>query len=197
LWRRAAGSRSRGGAVVRAFVCVSPDEAAAGEIADFARGLKKFSGFRWAARESLHVTLKFLGEMPAERVTRLDTNLSRVGGFRPFAVGVSEAGVFPDMSSPRVLWLGVGDGRDELTRLAALVDRAAAAAGCEPERRVFHPHLTLARSRGSGPGVMTSELAEALAAFPGASWMCENFVLMRSELSPRGAKYTPIARFPL
>jgi 2'-5' RNA ligase len=181
---------------VRAFICVLPDEAAVSAIEKFIGVARNFSGFKWVARDALHITLKFLGDMTPEQVTRLDTNLSRAGGVRPFRVSVSGAGAFPGERSPKILWLGVGEGSDGLTRLASIADRASVASGCEPERRKFHPHLTLARARGV-PAEMPDGLAEALKSAPSVSWTCDSFTLMRSELAPGGAIYTPIAKFPL
>jgi 2'-5' RNA ligase len=182
---------------VRLFVCVSPDGKAMGEIASFAAYLKKFAGFRWVGRESLHITLKFLGEIAPERVTELDTNLSRIGGIRPFRIKLSRVGAFPNMSSPKSLWIGVGEGGETLGKLARSVAAAAAVSGCEAEKREFHPHLTLARARGREAGEMPDGLARALEEAPSPSWMCGGFTLMKSDLSPQGAVYAPVAEFPL
>ena len=184
---------------VRTFVCVCMGEDGMNEIAGFIGELKKFTGFKWAARDTLHITLKFLGEIEPERVTRLDTNLSRIGGIRPFKVTLSGVGAFPNLSSPRVLWVGVAEGSEETSKLAASVDKAAVASGFEEERRAFHPHLTLARartdSRARGLVRMPDELAEKLKSCPLPSWTCDGFMLMRSELSSSGPTYTPIAKF--
>ena len=186
---------------IRAFVCVCMDEDAMDRIAGFIGGLKKFAGFKWVARDNLHITLKFLGDVEPEQVTRLDTNLSRIGGIRPFRVALSGVGAFPNLSSPRALWIGVGEGGEWISKLAASVERAAIASGFDEERRAFHPHVTLARartdSRAKGPPQMPDELAEALKSCPLPAWTCGGFTLMRSELSQGGPAYTPIAEFSL
>jgi 2'-5' RNA ligase len=182
---------------MRTFVCVYPDEAASAEIADFMGKLKKFNGFRWAEQASLHITLKFLGETAPELITKLDTNMSRIGGIRPFRVRLAGVGAFPGLASPKALWIGVGEGKDSLAKLAGSVDRAAAASGYETEKRGFHPHLTLARVRPGSVQGLTPELASLLASPPLSSWVCDSFTLMKSDLKPGGAIYTPIARFSL
>jgi 2'-5' RNA ligase len=182
--------------LMRLFVCVSPDEGAVDEIASFAVSLKKFTGFRWVGRESLHITLKFLGEISPGRVTELDTNLSRIGGIRPFSIKLSRVGAFPNMASPKSLWIGVGEGSETLAKLARSVGAAAVASGCEAEKRGFHPHLTLARAKGPARG-MPESLARALGDAPSPSWVCCGFTLMKSDLLPEGAVYAPVARFPL
>ena len=186
---------------IRAFVCVCIDEGGMDQIAGFIDGLRKFTGFKWVARDNLHITLKFLGEIEPEQVTRLDTNLSRIGGIRPFRATLSGVGAFPNLSSPRALWIGVGEGSEEMSKLAASVEKAAAASGFDEERRAFHPHLTLARARTDsrrGDRIqMPDELAEMLKSCPLPSWTCDSFTLMRSDLSPGGPAYTPIADFSL
>ena len=189
------------GRAVRAFVCVCISEDAKEKIASFVAGLRKFTGFRWVAGDNLHITLKFLGETEPERITRLDTNLSRIGGIRPFKVTLSGVGAFPDMTSPRALWIGVGEGSEGMSKLASSVERAAVASGFDKERRAFHPHLTLARartdSRDRGRVHMPDELREMLKSCPLPTWTCDSFTLMRSELSPGGPTYTPIVGFSL
>ena len=191
------GRPGTGHATIRAFVCTSLSNDGMEEIVRFIGGLKKFSGFKWVAKDTLHITLKFLGETKSDQITRLDTHLSRIGGFSPFGVTMSGVGAFPDLSSPRVLWMGVGEGKGQLIKLAASVDRAALASGFEEERRTFHPHLTLARARTGSPPHMPAELAEMLKSCPMPSWTCNGLTLMRSRLSPGGPTYTPIARFSL
>jgi 2'-5' RNA ligase len=186
------------GQLVRAFVCVSLPDDAADEAERFIGKLEKFSGFKWTRRGQLHITLKFLGGVTPERITGVDTNLSRIGGVRPFEVTLSGAGAFPDMERASVLWIGVSGGGEKLAKLASLVDRATVAAGCEPERRGFHPHLTIARCRGGRPrGEPPGELAEALAGTPSLSWTCAGFTLLRSVFAPGGVVYTPLGDYPL
>jgi 2'-5' RNA ligase len=181
----------------RVFVCVTPPEDVAGEAERFIEKLGMFQGFRWAKRGQLHVTLKFLGEVTPERVVGVDTNLSRIGGLRPFGVTLSGFGAFPGLGKASVLWIGVSRGGEKLTKLASLVGRAASASGCEVERQKFHPHMTIARARGgTPPGALSDELREVLSRMPPLSWTCANFTLMRSVLLPDGAAYSPIGNYP-
>ena len=182
--------------LTRAFVCVSLPEDVSEEVVRFIAKLGRFSGFKWLRREQLHITLKFLGNVTREQIFRLDTNLSRIGGLRPFEVTLSGAGAFPDMAKVSVLWIGVSVGGDRLSKLASSVDKASAASGCGAERREFHPHLTIARARGASRDT-PDELAEALAGAPALSWTCPGFTLMRSVLSAGGVAYTPLGDYPL
>jgi 2'-5' RNA ligase len=178
----------------RIFVCL-PLGRAADEIEKFIEPLRVFRDYKWATRPQLHITLKFIGDAAAERVTRLDSNLSRVGGTLPFSFSLSSAGFFPNAERARTIWLGIGDGSGQLEKLAASVDRAAAASGFEKERRAFHPHVTLARARGERPTPLA--LIEALAKAPSLTETCGRFILMKSVLSPAGAIYSPMAEYPL
>lgn len=179
---------------MRTFLCVVPDGPSILEIREFIKKLGKFQGYRFVTEEQIHITLKFLGETSPEQAQKLDTNLSRIGAGRPFRVGISRAGGFPDLSRPKSLWLGVGEGREALEKLAGAVDRAAQRSGFEPEPRRFKAHLTIARSRDGAqvPGGMAELLGDA----PAPSWMCGEFILMKSSLTPTGPIYSPLGRYP-
>jgi 2'-5' RNA ligase len=180
----------------RIFVCL-PLDRAADEIEKFLEPLRGFRNYRWAAREQLHITLKFIGDASAEQITRLDSNLSRVGGTRPFTFDLSAAGFLPNAGRARTIWLGIRDGSGQLEKLAASVDRAAAASGFEGERRAFHPHVTLARARGGTERPTPPALLESLEKAPSLTETCDSFILMKSVLAPAGAVYSPLARYPL
>src|SRR5262245_6799886 len=93
---------------------------------------------RWADREQLHVTLKFLGAVPDDRVAALSSALdAAVADLAPVALEVAGLGAFPGPTRPRVLWVGIRTGAGELARLAAAVDRALAPLGFPPEARAF------------------------------------------------------------
>ena len=147
---------------------------------------------------NLHLTLKFLGAVPEERIQAIVAALARSGSeLRPFDARFRGLGAFPSTSRPRVIWAGVLDGAPEMIELARRVDAALAALGFAREERPFSPHVTLGRMRRPG---RDPTLTEALAGgstrefgrmrVPGA-------FLMRSELSPRGARYTELAEMPL
>ena len=150
-------------------------------------------GVRWVPEENLHLTLKFLGDVEPDRIPKLiaasTAKLERVGGFEVMLGGL---GVFPNARRARVVWLGVQAGGPELARLARKLDAAAARIGVERERRPFRTHLTLGRLRQPAP------LALSAVPCPDAKpFFVEEVVLYESRLSPTGARYVPLARFPL
>lgn len=152
----------------------------------------------WTAEQNLHITLKFLGEVEDGRLDRIASSTRDVCEKESaFEIRVSGTGAFPDCRRPRVLWAGITEGAGPLLRLQAKVEAALVAPGFEREARPFHAHVTLGRARSPRN---VDRLADALASLQdvefGTSLVAE-IVVMRSQLRPGGAVYTPLERFPL
>ena len=193
---------------MRLFVAVDIDDTIRSRIARFLDGVREFaSDARWARPESLHVTLKFIGEKNEEEVETIKVALETIAADR-FEMNFRGYGFFPSARSPRVFWIGIESGAT-LSSLAALVDDRLAALGISKEEHVFTAHLTLARSGASGsprrqkadhPNRNFQRLQEKLAALPAPEFgtmTVREFFLYRSQLSPGGSKYTKLARFGL
>ena len=150
---------------------------------------------RWARAEALHVTLRFLGATPEDRVSPLATALRReTAGIAPFPVRLGALAGFPDPRRPRVVFLGLDDEpAGALAALAAAAERAALAEGFAPETRPFHGHLTLGRRREQRRLLRLPEDARAEA----APFVVDSVVLFRSQLSLAGPTYTPLERIAL
>jgi 2'-5' RNA ligase len=144
-------------------------------------------------RSNWHFTLKFLGRTEAHSRDRLIEELRSVELGRPFEMAFDSLGAFPGAWRARVLWLGVGRGRERLESIAARVEAAATAAGFPAETRKFAAHLTVARIRP--PESVTRVLAEARAI--DASMLVDEVILYRSETGGLHSRYTPIARIAL
>jgi 2'-5' RNA ligase len=120
---------------------------------------------RWVRLDGLHLTLRFLGPTPDERIaaTIAAVEAAAIGRDR-FTVGISGSGTFPPGGRPRALWLGVTEGADQLAGLAAAVDDALRERGWTLDDRPFRPHLTLARSDGvSAASAIAASLGEEAA----------------------------------
>ncbi len=192
---------------MRLFVALDIDSAIRARIAQFMDGVRGFApDARWVSAESLHITLKFIGEWPAERLDELKRSLATVRG-QPAEIMFSGVGFFPTPKAARVFWIGIEAG-PELAALAAAVDSATSALGVESEKRAFTPHLTLARTGSGRPRRMPSDrgnssflrLQEKLAAMPAPAFGTmspREFHLYESKLSPKGAQYTKLESFPL
>jgi 2'-5' RNA ligase len=180
---------------IRTFVCVCPAPEARDEIEAFLSDLRRFEGFKRVAPGQIHITLRFLGDAAPSLVTKMDTALSGIGGMRRFRISLAESGAFPNMSRPKIFWLGIRDGAQSLAKLASKLERTARNSGFAADLRKFTPHLTIGRA--CQDGALSRELAEALLKAPSPSWECASFVLMKSVLAPGGAIYTPLREYPL
>src|SRR5579863_9277873 len=132
---------------MRLFLALDIDDAIRERIALFMDGVSPFAPeARWATPESLHVTLKFIGEQPDDAVDQIRFALQSVAASTT-EIHFRGYGFFPTAKSARVFWIGM-DAGPQLAALAAAIDDATATLGIAKEDRAFSPHLTLARSRG-------------------------------------------------
>jgi 2'-5' RNA ligase len=150
---------------------------------------------RWTRPEGIHLTLKFLGEISEAQVDEVKKALQRIGQFEKFTVRAQGFGFFPDARRPRVFWAGL-DAPPDLGRLAAQVERAMAPLGFPAENRAFRPHLTLARFRIPRPQPRLQALVAEQDDTILGSVEVSDFFLWESKLSPQGAEYRKVARFP-
>lgn len=152
----------------------------------------------WERSEKMHVTVKFVGEVESSRVLKLSGAAERAaGGFGPVTLRMEGTGVFPPVRRPpRVLWVGIADDAGRLAELQRRLEDEAHVAGFKREGRAFHPHLTLARIRDPRGA---RELVEAHLAgeFAPREFSVEELLVIRSELSPAGSKYTTLSRHRL
>jgi RNA 2',3'-cyclic 3'-phosphodiesterase len=192
---------------MRLFVALDIDEAVRSRIATFITGMQALApDVRFVAPESLHVTLKFIGEFEAARLAHLKAALHQIK-HPSFDVSFRGTGFFPTPRSARVFWVGIA-APPALPELAAKVDDATAPFGIEREMRAFTPHLTLARSGSGRPGRGREDsrnerfqrVQERLAKAPPhdfGTMTAREFFLYESKLSPKGAKYNKLERFRL
>jgi 2'-5' RNA ligase len=152
----------------------------------------------WVKPENVHVTLKFFGEVPDAAVGELIESLNRVI-VEPMNLAADRMVYFPKRGPVRVIAAGIGGSLDKLARVYEQIEDASAALGFARERRAYTPHATLGRARITrrGGGVFGLRDATLDEAFPGPKFKADGFTLMRSDLKPTGAIYTPAAHFPL
>ena len=182
---------------MRAFVAVSVCVLVRKEIARVQEVLRRADAdVKWVAEENLHLTLKFLGEIPDESVDELRGLLTFEAPRWP-ALALTYAGIgrFPEHGTPRVLWAGV-DKPAGLRHLHDKIDRQLTEIGLEPEHRKFRPHVTLARLQGSGLSEVNRFEAEH-AGYGSRCFRVDQFVLYSSFLARDGAIYTAEAAYPL
>lgn len=190
---------------MRLFVALDLDGSIRQKIARFMDGVREFApDARWVKAESLHVTLKFIGERPdVEEIKHTLANIQSV----PIEMSFQGYGFFPNPKSARVFWIGIRSA-DILPSLAGGIDDSLSLLGIPKESHAFSPHLTLART-GSGRPSRGKEdrknhrfrnLQEKLAALPSPEFgtmTAREFFLYQSQLSPKGSRYTKLASFAL
>jgi 2'-5' RNA ligase len=194
---------------MRLFLALDISSAIRDRISLFIAGLSGFAAdARWANPESLHVTLKFIGEQHDDTVDQIQQSLSEINA-ETTEISFHNYGFFPTAKSPRVFWIGVESG-PELAALAASIDNKLSSLGIPKEPRPFSPHLTLARAAGASgsprraktdaPNRTFHDLQEKLSARPTPEFGTmtpREFFLYQSQLSPKGSKYTKVAAFDL
>jgi RNA 2',3'-cyclic 3'-phosphodiesterase len=192
---------------MRTFVALDIPEEIRRRLGRFLDGIRGFvPDARFVRPESLHITLKFIGELDEGKVAAAKAALAAIEA-PSFALSFRKAGFFPGEKAPRVFWVGV-EADERLAQLAEKVDAALAPLGVAREEHEYRPHLTLARA-GSGapqrrpgdkPNLRFKHLQDKLAALPAPDFgtmTAAEFFLYQSRLSPAGAQYMKLARFPL
>lgn len=192
---------------MRLFVALDLEDAVRDRIRLFMDGVRNFAAdVRWVRPESLHVTLKFIGEKPADTVDQIRTALSAIQA-PAISITFQGFGFFPTAKSPRVFWIGMR-ADPELATLAKAVDDTTIALGVPREEHPFTPHLTLARGgsgaprrqKGDTPNRNFQRLQEKLAALPAPEFgtmAAHEFFLFESELGRGGSRYKKLAGFAL
>jgi len=185
---------------IRAFIAVpAPDEVK--RLIDRIENELRSAGadVKWVEPDNVHVTLKFLGNITPDRVEIVGEEITQaLTGVRRFEVEVSGMGTFPKHGrSPRVIWLGLGQGSDMLCEVARRVEDVCANLGFEKEERPFQPHLTIGRVRRGSPnlGKLRDEIDRI--EYNPLKLLVDRVNLMRSELSPRGPTYTVLVSMAL
>jgi 2'-5' RNA ligase len=194
---------------MRLFIALDIEDAIRNRIARFIEGVRGFApDARWVRPESLHVTLKFIGERPEDTIGEIRSALAGIKA-EPLQLDFRGYGFFPGAKAARVFWIGI-DSSPRLASLSKTIDDLMAGSGIPKDAHAFSPHLTLARG-GSGSGMPRRQkddrpnlrfvrLQEKLASMSTPEFgtmTAREFCLYRSQLSPGGSRYTKLAKFPL
>jgi 2'-5' RNA ligase len=188
---------------IRSFVAIElPDEARAA-LDDLQGELKAQTppkAVRWARPASIHLTLQFLGDVAPGKVEAIADALRGVcAEHAPFTFELKNLGVFPNPNRPRVVWVGVAEPNGVLIALQKGVTQALAPLGFEPEKRPYTPHLTIGRADRRAGRRELAEVGELITRSE-VGTLCQVYVehitLMKSDLQPSGAVYTPLAVLP-
>ena len=184
---------------IRSFLAIELPEFLKFKLAEYRHSLQSLAPkTKWSKEENLHLTLKFLGDQPAETIDALISGLVRgKAPVSPFRIKTAKFGAFPGKRRPRVFWLGTESSPQNVLRdLHNWIESNLEPLGFERETKPFRPHLTLGRSKIPEDFDALWEYAEAHP-FPPFSFEVHHFVLMRSILKPSGAEYKTIQKFSL
>jgi 2'-5' RNA ligase len=153
---------------------------------------------RWVNPEKIHLTLKFFGNIEESRIDPIFKSIEEpIRNTLPFSLKVQGVGAFPNLKNPRVIWMGLVDGREILVSFQKQIETQFEEIGFQSEDRPFHPHLTLGRmksSRGKEElvGRMERHKEEEF-----GDLQVERMVLFKSDLKPTGPIYTPLRELRL
>ena len=183
---------------IRTFICIEVPETIKQRIAVLQQELRKNDAqVSWVKPSNIHLTLKFLGDVPASKVERIKLAVERAANsFEEFEIEVGSAGCFPTPRNTRVLWVGLTNLPESLKQLHASIEDGLAREGFPRESKRFSPHLTIGRVRAPKGA---ARVAEDLIArgFEAEGFRAREIIVMRSDLNPKGSIYTPISTIPL
>src|SRR5437660_3379438 len=180
---------------MRVFIAVDLPTELRKQLAELQRALQPLTDTaRWVAPESIHITLKFIGEVQEKRLEDIDSAFTGLT-WKPFTVTVRSVGFFPGNRSPRVFWAGMES--PTMQDLAEKLDARLESYGFEKEKRAFRPHITLARARTSriDSSLVTAASRYAEQAF--GSFSVDRIYLFESILKPAGAVHQRLKEYVL
>ena len=184
---------------IRTFIAIELPESVRSALGQIQDQIRKgdYASVKWVAPSSIHLTLKFLGDVDINMVQSLSEAISEASkGISPFHLNLEKSGAFPNLRNPRVIWVGLAGDIDTLGKLQQNIESALNPLGFPPEGRRFSPHLTLGRVRDKASSHNKRNLGEAVSALKVASsssFEVQSVSLMRSVLSREGAIYSCLA----
>lgn len=188
------------GGMVRTFVAIEVGAAVQSRALQLIDRLRSTEcQVNWVERKNLHLTLKFLGDVPTLEMAAVCRTVVKVAAqIAPLEIAIVGAGAFPQVRRPRVVWLGVGEGSDPLRALHQAIDEALRPLGHRGDSRPFKPHLTLGyvRDGSAMAGSLTDSIVQA-AAFDAGTTEVTEVVVMASHPDAGGPRYELLARCPL
>jgi 2'-5' RNA ligase len=189
---------------VRCFIAISLPEDIVKRLAQQIASIKEvvpYDVIRWVREDNIHLTLKFLGNVPSNEITEVTKSIKRLAArHAAFAFEVFSFGCFPNLNSPRTLWIDIREPSGALLSLQSDLEGELAELGFPRERRRFHPHLTIGRVKRNVHRDAITALAESLAQIKAGRIgvvQVRDIRLMRSDLHPTGAVYSQLSAVAL
>jgi 2'-5' RNA ligase len=183
---------------MRTFIAIELPERIKRKIEDLQAPLKKTNAFAsWVKPENIHVTLKFLGEVPEDKINEVFSATGKaLECAKKFTMSLKGMGAFPDFRRPRVIWIGAGNGVNELSHLANRIEEEMEKINFPKEERKFSAHFTIGRVKSPKNIEKLMELVKS-SDFSTGEIEVNEVVVMKSQLHPAGAIYTPLKKIAL
>ena len=184
---------------IRSFIAIEVPLPLQARMGELQQELKRLAGdIKWVRPGGIHLTLKFLGTVPKEILEKIALAVSPViSSKEPFDLRIYGLGCFPSSRNPRVLWLGLDRGSEQVSSLQETIEKKTAAISLPSERRPFRPHLTIGRIRslkGKGALAQAIEIDQNIEI---GAFQAKEVILFQSELTPAGAVHTKLKIFPM
>lgn len=176
--------------MIRSFFGIPIPEDVRKEIYKIITELKRdLKNVKWVEEENLHITLKFLGNIEEKKIEEIREEVKKfLKDIKPFEVQLQDFGVFPSKTRARVLWIGMGSGKENVAQLNQRIEESMERIGFKREKREFSPHLTIGRIRNPSPLSLNIS-------YQSRCFKVNKFILYKSELSEKGPKYFPLLTF--
>jgi len=183
--------------MMRIFIAVEIPEPVKKKISHIVQELKgKVEKIKWVNSELVHFTLKFLGEISEEGLKKVKEVILQIAReYSPFTLNIKGMGVFPDYSSPRVIWIGVDEGKEAIGKLAEKLDKELSKEGFIREKREWVPHLTVGRVKFLREKEKLKELIYSRENIEVGEVKVESLSIIQSYLTPKGSIYKTIEKF--
>ncbi len=180
---------------MRTFIAIELPENVKKEIEQVQTPLKRTDAFvSWVKPKNIHVTLKFLGEIPEDKINEVFSATQKaLEGAKKFTMSLKGTGAFPNLRRPRVIWIGTGSGEEKLSHLAQRIEEEMEKIGFPKEKRKFSAHFTIGRVKSPKNIEKLMELVESTD-FQTEDIEVSEVVVMKSQLHPAGAIYTPLKK---
>ena len=184
---------------IRAFIAIELPHEIKNDLSNILKRLKsgREKSVKWVDPNNIHLTLKFLGNIPESNIVDITQAVTQASSFTyPFNLELKGLGAFPNLRSPRVVWVGIGGDIRSVSNLQRQVDQSLTHLGFSPEKREFSPHLTLGRVRDKTNPKEKIELGKAVESLTipkSPSFRVDRISFMQSTLTSSGAVYNQIA----
>lgn len=180
---------------MRTFIAIELPQHITAALGNLQETLKLFKlNIRWVRPENIHLTLKFLGDIPPDVVDPISRTLSEsVRNYDPISLSAKGSGAFPGIKNPRVIWVGLSGQVSQLKMLQQTLAENLAALGYEKDKRTFKGHLTLGRIKGAVDPVKLNAAFNEVMDFETEPFLVDRVFLFQSDLKPTGPVYTKIA----